>query len=973
MQKKEGESIEGFRILESKRINEIDGVGEVFYHEQTGVTVICLKNQDPHKVFCINFLTLPENNKGTAHIVEHAVCCASKKYPLKETFVAVGQGSICTTMNACTYPDRTMYYVASPHEKDLLGIAEVYMDLVFQPCIEEESKYFLQEGWHYILSEIETPLEVSGVVYHEMIAEYGEASSHLLHYEMESLFPDTIYQYDSGGIPEEIIQLSEKEFLEFYRKHYIGSNAVITVYGDIQIEAVLSMLNRTALKSVRKGEPLQPIVKQPAFEAPRYQVAYYPTALKKAPSLLSMSFVVGDCMDCELRLAFEILEHMLIRSTASPLLKALIIEQNLGVSLSDGGYDSCRKQPVFTITLKGGEKEQAILFETTILKVLTQLVEQGIDPKLIDAAIKTLEFELRETDASYEPIGILYSEMILSSYLYGGAPFSHLCYESSLEHIRHLKHKGYFEGMIKKYLLENPHRLLTVLLPSESLYEQKEKDKEEQLEDYKTHLKQDELEALVKLNDWLEEEQLKENEEDLLKKLPHLKLEDMPTVLPTLNLKTIQLAGCELMYHEEETKDIAYIHFLWDARVITKDEIKDLGLLAHIFTYIGTETKSYSEIENEINTYTGGMNCAVHAYHLEGQERCQPIFKLSCKILCHQIQAFVPLMNDLLGHTTFKEKEKLRELLGHIVYELERSFTGAPEYRASQRLYTYLSAQGVYEDTVSGIGFYEYVKEIYERFDAQYEVIIQRLETVMKKIIQRNNMKLCMTAPKAQKDKIMHALEQVINELSINENLPIFEIDSVRYSGNEGFYNGQDGQAVAQGIRFTDYGYQYHGQFEVISNVLENTYLWDRVRLQGGAYGCDIMISREGYLVICSYCDPHLETTLEVYSGIGEYLRKISLDEAAIERAVITTLGAMIAPISMEQKSERACMYFITGMTQEKRQVIYDEIKQTCLKDFKEMSELFDQIETHGYICILGNKEKLMTQKNRLSLIDLNI
>lgn len=973
MNLKREESFEGFRLIEEKVIDEIDGIGRRFYHEKSGVTVITLENNDPHKVFSINFLTLPEDDKGTAHIVEHAVCCASKKYPLKETFTALGQGSICTTMNACTYPDRTMYYVASSHEKDLMGIAEVYLDLVFNPCMTEDSQYFLQEGWHFSLETLDAPLELSGVVYHEMLGEYSEASSYLQYFEMKTLFPDTVYQYDSGGLPEAIITLSESEFLDFHHRHYVGANTVVTLYGDGNVEEMLRMMNNVCLQEIEKGEKLKAIPLQTPFKVPAYNTAYYPSTLKKSPILFSLSFVVGESTNCETRLAFEILEHILIRSTASPLLKELVMVHNLGMSFSEGGYDSCRQQPVFSITLKGCERENAEQFESITLEVLRRLVADGIDPALVDAAIETLEFELRETDASYEPIGILYSEMVLSSYLYGGNAFNHLSYSEALAHIKENKNHRYFEQLIETYLLQNTHRLLTILMPSEVLQQEKEMRKMQYLSEYKKGLSQSELQALVTLNEQLEEEQLEENDEELLRKLPHLTLQDMPEQLPKLCLEEITLADCEVMIHEEETKDIVYIHFLWDASVINKESIKDLGLLAHVFTYVGTSTKSYSEIENAINTYTGGVTSAVHAYHVENESALAPIFKISCKVLCHQLEYFIKLMEDILGYTQFKEKDKLKELIGHIIYEFERSFTGAPEYRASQRIYTYLSEQGIYEDEVAGISFYHYIKEIYEHFEVQYDKVIVRLQKVLYQLIQKQNLKICVTMPQKQREKVLNVLETLIKKLP-QQHVPIHKNYNMPLNdGNEGFDNGQDVQAVAQGLCFSHYGYEYRGQFEVVANVLENTYLWDRVRLQGGAYGCDIMISREGYLVICSYCDPHLKTTLKVYSGISRYLKRIKLSKEAIERAVISTLGAMIAPSSMEQKSERACMYFITKMTQDKRQKIYDEIKQTTLKDFREISEIFAVLAAKGPICVIGNREKLNLQKERFQLIDLKI
>lgn len=973
MKLKKGESYEGFQVLEERKIEEIEGYGYDLYHEESGVHILALQNKDHHKVFSVNFLTIPSNHKGAAHIVEHAVCCSSKKYPLKETFMAANQGSISTTMNACTYPDRTMYYVASAHEKDLMGMADVLLDMVFHPSIEESNQYFLQEGWHYQYDEEEEHLDISGVVYHEMLGEYAEAGSYLQRYEMETLFPNTTYQYDSGGIPDEIIDLTEDEFLNFYHQYYVGANATITLYGDFNLQEVLKVFNRECLKDIRKGQKAQKPLLEINFNKPNYTVGYYPTTLQSAPILMSLSFVVGESIDCKMRMAFEILEQMLLRSTASPLLKTLIMEEQLGMSLSDGGYDSCRRQPVFSITLKGAEAENAIKFEEQVLFTLEELVKNGLDPALIDASIESLEFELKETDASYEPIGIVYSEMMLSSYLYGGNPFNHICYKDALAYIKEHCHKGYFENLIQTYFLNNKHRSLTVVIPSQTMQEEKEAKKEKALQEVKECLGEAGLEQIIEMNEWLEQEQLMENEQEALEKLPHLTLEDMPKMLERFTAKDFTINQCLVRFHEEDTKDIIYLHFLWNVQGMTMETCHDMGLLAHVFSYIGTKQHSYNEIENRINTLSGGFHVAVHAYTSHLDEKLLPTFKVSCKVLKGNLEPFIELMLELVKQTVFDEKEKLKELIGHIVYEIERSFTGAPEYRATQRTYTYLCQQAVYEDQIAGIAFYEYIKGIYENYDDVYEQLKNRLEAVMKEIFKRQRLKISVTGPKYTESFIVELLEKFILGLS-NEQPSWNEKMCINlYKGNEGFFNGQEGQAVAQGINFKKYGIEYKGQYEVVANVLENTYLWDRIRLQGGAYGCDVMLSKEGYLVICSYCDPHIQNTLQIYSSIGEYLRQINIEKEAIERAIISTVGAMIAPCSMEQKSERACTYFVTGMTQDERQGIYNQIKQTTIKDFYEMSNIFEHLAKEGPICIMGNKEKLKKQKAQFKLIDLKI
>ena len=973
MQGEEKREYWGFELIETQTITEIEGEGKWLKHSKSGINVLVLQNHDPHKVFSIQFGTNPKDNKGAAHIVEHAVCCASKKYPLKEAFMAASQGSISTTMNACTYPDRTMYYVASAHEKDLLGMAEVFLDMVFHPCLEDSSQYFFQEGWHYIYDEEMNKLDFSGVVYHEMLGEYGEGSSYLQHYEMETLFPNTSYQYDAGGLPEEIVKLSEKEFIDFYHEFYVGDNATIVLYGDLNLENILKSLDQKSLQNVRRGKKALPPKVEMCFEKPQYTAGYYPSANEQSPVLMSLGFVVGNNINCEERLALEILEQMLVRSAASPLLKGLVVEDQLGMSLSEGGLDSCRQQPVFSIVLKGGQKENALLFERRTLEILEEMVSKGIDLALIDAALESLELELKEADASYEPIGIVYSEMVLSSYLYGGHPFTHIAYKTALAHIKAHSHKGYFEKLIKEKLLLNSHRSLTVVMPNQQMQKDKELKKEQFLEKAREQLGPKGLEEISKMNQWLEALQLEENDESLLKTLPHLTLKDMPTKLPKFKLEQNLVDSIPIQYHSEKTKEIIYFHFLWQAKHLSMVQRKDLGLLAHIFSYVGTKEKSYAEVENTVNTLSGGFRAGLHAYTTYQNSEVLPVFKISCKVLKEHLVAFMAFYKELLTTTHFNEEKRLKELIGHIVYEIERSFEGAPEYRATQRVYTYLCKQGVFEDEVEGIAFYQYIKNLYDHFETSYEPLKERLTKLMDEIFKVKRLKIAITAPSHLKQTIFIQLETLLS--SLNQDEPIQQREEIQdcYEGNEGFYNGQEGQSIAKGISLKESGLTYRGQYEVVANILENTYLWDRVRLQGGAYGCDILLSKEGYLVICSYCDPQLEKTLLIYDGICSYLSHLKLEESAIERAVVSTLGAFISPESMEQKSERACLYFVTGTPQEERQKIYHEIRQTTLKDFHEMSHVFEALRKNGKVCIWGSKENLQTLKSKFRLIDLRL
>lgn len=972
MQFKKGESYNGFRLIDEQNISEIGGVGRVFEHEKSGVRVVSLKNKDPHQVFAMGFQTLPLDQTGAAHIVEHAVCCSSRHYPLKETFMALGQGSISTTMNACTYPDMTMYYAASPHEQDLMGIAKVYIDLVFAPRIYENSDYFKQEGWHYHVEE-DGSLSYNGVVYHEMEGEYAEPTTHLEYQKQKLLFPDTPYQYDSGGLPEAIPYLTEEAFLDFHRKYYQGNNCVIVLYGDGELYEQLRYLDENGLQEVPRGNYKAITPWQPSFKAMKRQTAYYPIAEdEEEESLQSLCFVIGDGSDQELHLGFEVLEHMLLRSAASPLLKTLVMDEELGVSLSDGGYDACRSQPVFTITLKGCKEDDSQRFENSVFRVLRTLVKEGIPKDLIEASLQTLAFELKEVDASYEAIGVQYSEMVLSSYFYGQGPFKPLYYEKSLQNMNALKNQRYFETLIEKYLLNNPHSLSLTLMPSETLGQTQEREKRKRLEEAREKMTKASLQKLIKDNKRLENQQLIENTKEELNLLPALTKEQMPKSLKLPKLKHFTLQGCEVLMEKADTKGIAYIHFLFNARGIAKEDLPYLGILAHLFTYVGTKTKDYIAIENAINTHTGGIHSAIHAYHLLNENSYRPTFKVSCKVLTEALEDFEKLMTDLFLETIFEEKAKIKEALGHIVYEMERSFNGAPEYRSIQRLYTYFSEEGAYEDQVSGLAFYHFIKPLYEGFEEEFSQLSEKLSVILKTIIRKPNLSLAMTIDDYQETKVTQTISTLINRLpreKVEEHSYSFSTESTK----EAFCVGQEVQAVAAGFDFKKQGYHYEGSLEVVSNILENTYLWDRIRLQGGAYGCEILLSQQGYLAISSYCDPHLNKTLEVYWEIGDYLEQLEIEDDLLDRYIVTTLGTMLAPISMERRSERVCHYLMTGSSPKERQRIYDEILNTTPESIKKSSELFKAMSKQQHYCVIGNKETITRCKNLFEVIHLTI
>lgn len=974
MNLKFAQQYKGFKLLQEEYIEEVEGIGRILKHERTGATIISLSNKDPHKVFCVAFHTPPEANNGAPHIVEHTVCCASKKYPLKETFMALEKGSICTTLNACTYPDMTMYYGASLSEKDLSGIMKVYMDMVFHPLMKEDKRLFAQEGWHYTIDEETDELGISGVVYHEMQGEYGEATTRLEHALSKALFPDTHYRFDAGGLPQQIISLGYEEFLAFYEKYYKASNCVIYLYGDMALSEQLAILEAECLKDlpqINNGDlenHFQGIIQNPPH-MPLYVTEAYPAAEdEENQTLMSLSFVIGTAHDAELRLAFELLEHMLLRSSASPLAKAIVVDGQLGISLGEGGYDTSRYQSVFSISLKGAKSNQGEAFEKIVFEILQKLVDEGIDEDLIEAALHTLSFELKEVDASYDPVGLQYGEMILNSYLYGGEAFTHLKYKAHVEKIKKYKSKGYFETLIKEYLLDNQHRVLTVLNPSKQLAKEEQEQLEKVLDDYQKTLTKESKEALLESVQDLEVMQMAQNSEADLQCLPYLKKEDLTIEIAPIHKKEVFTTPFKYYFHEEETKGIAYIHMLFDTRVVKEEDLPYLGILGHLLTYVGTKQMDYQTLENTINRVTGGMNCSLQAYnHLE-METYKPYFKMTSKVLIEEVKDWKNLMQTILTESIFTEKDKIKEILGNVHYELTRSFEGAPEYRATRRVFAFFAPAGQYEDVVSGIRFYDFMKDLMKNFDKRYDEIMIKVMTIYKQIICQRGLLVYVTAPKKAEAFLKEQMLELGESLP-NDEQPYYHYDLQLSTKREAYCTMQKVEAIAKGFNFKAAGFNYHGAIEVAAHIIESIYLWDRIRLQGGAYGCDLLVSRDGNVVTCSYCDPKLTNTLKVFEGIGDFLRNLQLEESELERYIIHTIGTMQVPMSMEQKSERGLMYTLCGMSILQLEEAMQEILNTNLEQIRRLGDLFDAFSVSPYLCVVGSKKQIKKHKKYFDCI----
>lgn len=962
----------GFRLIEESEIKELQGTARIFKHEKSGAVLIYISNTETNKVFTVTFKTPPEDDKGTAHIIEHAVCCSSEKYPFKDTFIELEKGSLCTALNACTYQDMTMYYCASQNDKDFKHLLEVYLDLIFHPLAVKAPHFFMQEGWHYELENEKSDITYNGVVYNEMQGEYDDAATVLEHTVNQILLCETPYRFDSGGVPEAIPTLSYEEFLTFYKRYYEPANASFFLYGDGDVLEHLAFIDRECLSHFSKNEVKAEIPMQRAFERPKYIHQAYPVSSDtntKDKTLFALNFVVGTAEDAKLRLSFEILEQLLLISSSSPLVEELIVNKQLGKCLGEAGYNACKRQPVFSIVLRETQKNKKDDFEQTVFAILSRLSEKGIDKKLLKAALNTVAFRLKEAEYDGEPRGLIYSELIQNSLLYGGAPYNHLCHEEILRQIKQEADKGYFEALIKEYLLENKHRALVILEPSKALKKQKETMLRQSLKAFKKSLNKQQIKQLIESSQKLDAVQNTSLSQNVLQKLPQLKLEDLNKKAETILLTQSVYDGVKILFNEDNAGDIAYVHLLFDTTGVAEADIPYIGLLASLVTYLDTAHYNHLEIDCEINRHLGGLNCAVNAYpnHQKSTDY-KPLFKISAKLFAKKIPAFTALLTEIINSTQFTNVLKMKEIIGQIKYEIEQSFENSSEYIAVQRMYTSISYAGAYEDYVSGISYYLFIKNLYRRFDEDFENISSKLNEVFASIMMKPQLTVFITAAKEQKDWIEAHVKELISglkEKKIVEHAYIIKPETK----NEAFITSGSLYSIALGLKYQDLGWHYHGIIQVISHLLERTYLWERIRLQGGAYGCQLAVSSDGNLVVYSYLDPELLETIDCFETMGTFLENLQMSQQELERCIIGTIGLLDMPLGFEQRSERALTAYLCGITNSDLQKTRDEILAVTLEEIHRFAALFKTINRQNNLCVVGAAASIISNQKLFKTI----
>lgn len=948
---------EAYELVKDTDVKEIKSDAFILRHKKSGARIFLLSNEDENKVFIVGFRTPPGDDTGVPHILEHSVLCGSEKFPIKDPFMELEKGSLNTFLNAMTYPDKTIYPVASCNDKDFQNLMDVYMDAVMNPNIYTNEKIFMQEGWHYELEDKAEPITINGVVYNEMKGAFSNADGVLERRIKESLFPDTCYANESGGDPLAIPELTYEEFLNFHSRYYHPSNSYIYLYGNMDMTEKLNWLD-TEYLSKYDADPVDSVIDiQKPFDCAKEEIVEFSITEDEEEDnqyILSKSMVTGSILDKKLYIAFQILEYALLGAPGAPLKQALL-DAGIGDDVY-GGYDNGTLQTFFSIIAKNCNIEQKEEFLQIIDDVLKKMVDEGINKRSLLAGINCYEFKYRESDYGHYPKGLMYGIQSFDSWLYEGCPLTHLEYEDTFEFLKEQIDKGYFEGLIKEYLLDNTHSAVVIAKPVKGLTEKNDLELEKKLAEYKASLSEAELEQLVKQTLELKKYQDEPTPQELLEKIPLLSRSDIRRECRPIIMDEKSVSGVDVIHTNIFTSKIGYLQLLFGTNVVAPEELPYLGLLKAMLGTVNTKNYSYLELFNEIYIETGGMGVDLSSYiGPKTGEDFYGALDISVKVLYDKIGKAFDLIKEIVLESDFTDYKRMAEIIAQTKARMQAQMTGSGHSTASLRAASYFSKAAYYSEATSGISYYKFIDELEKNFDERKEETARKLKELTTRIFTGGNVTVGYTADDEGYALMTPELEKFIGCIPSGKVSDVPKnYDMVQK--NEGFKTSSGVQYVAQSGNFKKQaGLEYHGALRILRQILSCEYLWINVRVKGGAYGCMNNFTRDGEGYFVSYRDPNLERTFDVYKGVVDYVKNFDVCERDMTKYIIGTISGMDTPLNPSAKGSRAMVSYITGTSAETLQRERNQVIDATAEDIRNLAPYVQAVLDCGNICVVGN------------------
>ena len=959
----------GFLLKDSQEIAELKMRADVYEHVKSGAQLIHLACEDTNKLFCVAFKTVPTDSTGVPHIIEHSVLNGSRLFPAKNSFMELIKGSLNTFVNAMTSSDYTLYPVASTNDKDYMNLSRVYMDAVFFPRIYEQPEILHQEGWHYELFDKDEELAVRGVVYNEMKGAYSSPDALLRYASYEAQFPDTTYGVSSGGDPKNIPDLTYEAFLDFHRKHYHPSNSKTVLYGDLDIDAMLEMMDADYLSHFDKDPVPVLVERQEPFKQAIRVEREYPADGQNGPGLchLSLNYTWGMQTDMDQVSAMEVLVELLMNGMAAPL-KRKIMESGLAGD-SYGAPNLDILQPTFSIMCKHVREENIEPLIELINTELKRIVKEGFDKKLIEATLNSREFFYREGQMQGFPKGLYYAWTMYGAWNHGADPLYALKFESLLKELRRGLTEPYYEKLLEASMLNNPHHSVVVLKPKVGLIQEDDAKLREELAQRKAAMSDDEIEDLIKFNQDLQAWQMTKDSPEDLAKIPSLTLADINPEAESYPTEAETWKEFTLLKHEVNTNGIVYLKAYFDLAHADEEEIPWLALYAYLAGRLDSENYSFAELSNEVDIHTGGINLRFNMWSdYQEPDKTLPKFVLSGKAVTAKCDQMVKLISEFALKPQFTDHQRLRTLIMELKNRMEAVIMMQGHTIAITRMFATFSQLFKWRDLSNGLAFFHWLCELEKKMDEDMAGVVEELEWVRKTFFTSHNLIISLTSDKAGIEEAFSHLVPMVANISKEAYKPV-EVHFETIKQTEGIGAPVQVQFVAKGGNFFYKGYSFSGKLRVVNNILSSNLLYQELRVKGGAYGAMSNFSPTGFLYFCSYRDPNLRETLDTYNQVPKMLREFTATEREMEKYIIGVISDLDKPKTPEQVGAQGDEDYITGYTQEDRQQLRTEVLSTTLEAVKRAGSLVEALMKNDHICVFGNEEKINENADLFSKI----
>ncbi len=959
------EEVTSYELIEKREIKDLNSMSYLLRHKKTGARVALLENDDENKVFYIGFRTPPENSTGVAHILEHSVLCGSKEFPVKDPFVELVKGSLNTFLNAMTYPDKTVYPIASCNDKDFQNLMHVYLDAVFYPRIYDTDKIFRQEGWHYELGGLEEELTINGVVYNEMKGAFSSPEDVLFREKMKSMYPDTSYGKVSGGDPAVIPELSYEEFLEFHRQYYHPSNSYIYLYGNMDMAEKLIFLDEKYLSAFERLEIDSSIQEQEPFPALRRVVREYPVsdeAKEEECGYLSYNMTAGDCLDRELYVAFQILDYALCSAPGAPL-KQVLLDHGMGKDIYSE-YDNGIKQPFFSVTASDTDTGKADRFVELIDGELQRIAKEGFDQKALLAGINRYEFRYREADFGSYPKGLMYGLQMLDSWLYAdNLPFIHVEANDTYARLREKVGQGYFEELVQTYLIDNTHKSLVILEPKKGMAQAMEEELKAQLADVKARMNPEQLEDIIAKQKALTAYQEQEDSQEDLARIPMLARKDIGREARALVNEEARIGEIPALRHNLFTNGIAYIRLVFSLDQVPERLYPYVGIFKDCLGLLNTAHYSYGALSTEIDLNTGGISAVTNVYgNVDNADICTVTLDLKTKVLYGNIDRAMELLGEIAMTSDFTDEKRLMEIIAEGQSQLQAYMTSRGNSVAMNRALSYGSVSGAISETVSGIPHFRLLSRIQGHFEEEKDKLIKALQELAAVIFCRENLLVDYVGGSEGWEKTAAAAERLAQGLYT---CPVEkgEYRPVPERKQEGFMTAGQVLYVCRAGNFRKKGLPYRGTLRFLKVMMEYEYLWTNIRVKGGAYGCMCGFGRSGESYFVSYRDPNLKNTVEIYEKAAETVEHFTADERIMTQYIIGAVSGMDTPMNPAAYGLFSLSAYLCGISQQMLDEERTQLLDATQEDIRELAAYIRAFMQDDFLCVVGNAQKIKEEK----------